>query len=56
MAPSQPLLSGLHSGVTRAQSVPAQEDECHKQDQQHYHNGDDGHHLVVGHGLWGKKG
>ena len=33
----------------------AQEDECHKQKQQHYHDRDD-HHLVVGHGLWGRKG
>ena len=49
MAPSQPRLSGLHSGVT---SPPLFEPE---QEQQHYHNRHD-HHMVAGHGLWGQKG
>ena len=55
MALSLPLLSGLHSGVTSPLFVPVQEDECHKQEQRHYHDRHD-HHLVVGHGLWGEKG
>lgn len=55
LALSQPLPSGLHSGVACPPPVPVQEEGCHQQEQQDYHDQDDGQHLLFGHGLWGEK-
>ena len=61
MAPYQPPPSGVHTVMTCPPPEPllaedkAQEDRCHKQEQQHYHDRDD-HQLVVGHGPWGENG
>lgn len=55
LALSQPLPSGLHSVVACPPPVLVQEEECHQQEQQDYRDHDDGHHLLVGHGLWGEK-